>query len=61
MAGFFSKLLGKNEEVTEPALPASGDPFDIDWGSGTEEDSVIYQVSSVLFRYPLGRNQRCYS
>lgn len=52
MAGFFSKLLGKNEEATEPALPASGDPFDIDWGSGTEEDSVIYQVSSVLFRYP---------
>lgn len=52
MAGFFSKLLGKGGEETEPSRPASGDPFDIDWGSGAEEDAVIYQVSSVLFRYP---------
>ncbi|MDO4916544.1 MAG: nitrate reductase molybdenum cofactor assembly chaperone [Rothia sp. (in: high G+C Gram-positive bacteria)] len=52
MAGFFSKLLGKGGAETEPARPASGDPFDIDWGAGNPEDAVIYQVSSVLFRYP---------
>lgn len=52
MAGFFSKLLGKAGSVEEPAIPASGDPFDVDWGSGEETDAVIYQVSSVLFRYP---------
>lgn len=52
MAGFFSKLLGKAGAVTEPARPASGDPFDIDWGEGAETDAVIYQVSSVLMRYP---------
>lgn len=51
MAGFFSKLLGHSGS-TEPERPASGDPFDIDWGTGRDEDSVIYQVSSVLMRYP---------
>lgn len=52
MAGFFSKLLGKSGDEAEPVRPSSGDPFDMDWGSGAEEDAVIYQVSSVLFRYP---------
>ena len=52
MAAFFSKLLGKAGSVEEPALPASGDPFDADWGRGEAHDAVIYQVSSVLFRYP---------
>lgn len=53
MAGFFSQLFGKAGSVEEPAAPASGDPFDIDWGRGEPEDAVIYQVSSVLFRYPI--------
>lgn len=56
MAGFFSKLLGKGGEITESIPPTSGDPFDMDWGSGEAEHAVIYQVASVLFRYPSEEN-----
>lgn len=52
MAGFFSQLLKRNAVEALPQLPASGDPFDMDWGSGQELDAVTYQVTSVLLRYP---------
>ncbi|WP_237241538.1 nitrate reductase molybdenum cofactor assembly chaperone [Rothia nasimurium] len=52
MAGFFSKLLKRNEAEVEPATPPSGDPFDMDWGSGHPTDAVVYQLTSVLMRYP---------
>lgn len=52
MAGFFAKLLKPREAEVEPAAPASGDPFDMDWGSGQAADAVVYQLTSVLMRYP---------
>ncbi|MDO4897786.1 MAG: nitrate reductase molybdenum cofactor assembly chaperone [Rothia sp. (in: high G+C Gram-positive bacteria)] len=52
MAGFFSKLLKRRVDEVEPQLPASGDPFDMDWGSGSAADAVTYQVTAVLLRYP---------
>ncbi|MFW0118452.1 nitrate reductase molybdenum cofactor assembly chaperone [Rothia sp. CCM 9417] len=57
MAGFFSKLIQGTPAEAEPELPASGDPFDMDWGSGAPEDAVIYQVTSVLMRYPCQETQ----
>lgn len=52
MAGFFSKLLKRTPAEVEPEVPASGDPFDMDWGSGAPTDAVVYQLTSVLMRYP---------
>lgn len=52
MAGFFSKLLKRNAAEVEPPTPPSGDPFDMDWGSGHPTDAVVYQLTSVLMRYP---------
>lgn len=57
MAGFFSKLMGKAGSNTEPApvasvVPGSTDPFDQDHGVARDADAVVYQVASVLMRYP---------
>lgn len=57
MAGFFSKLMGKAGSAPEPApvsyvVTGSTDPFDQDHGTASEADAVVYQVASVLMRYP---------
>lgn len=52
MAGFFSKLLKRSAAEVEPPTPPSGDPFDMDWGSGHPTDAVVYQLTSVLMHYP---------
>ena len=58
MAGFFSKLMGRGSASSSAAAEQeagrapTGDPFDIDYGPGTDADSVIYQISGMLLGYP---------
>ncbi|MDO4252444.1 MAG: nitrate reductase molybdenum cofactor assembly chaperone [Rothia sp. (in: high G+C Gram-positive bacteria)] len=52
MAGILRQLLTKTGVKPGEQLREEGDPFNRDWGSGSQEDSVVYQVSSVLMRYP---------
>lgn len=62
MAGFFSKLMGRAGSVAEPdavpsLVPGSTDPFDADYGQASDGQKLLYQVASVLLRYPDAETQ----